>query len=170
MRSLYKAPLLTKTQITPLTANSQTSNTSLFLSLSTTMADTVAEMPIDPVPTRRQRNKRKALKEKSPSANEANIMVGKVSQPSPSPVPLADDHPEKENLESLSQPRSSPKKGKAAASKKQPKQKQQSFEQDLLEMQEKLQQLLEFLVFSFLCVWLLRKWRKVLKFSSLVWC
>ncbi|KAE8056032.1 hypothetical protein FH972_012835 [Carpinus fangiana] len=105
------------------------------------MADTVAEMPIDPVPTRRQRNKRKALKEKSPSANEANIMVGKVSQPSPSPVPLADDHPEKENHESLSQPRSSPKKGKAAASKKQPKQKQQSFEQDLLEMQEKLQQL-----------------------------
>ena len=43
------------------------------------MVETVAEMPIDPVPTRRPRNTRKALKEKNPSAND--------------PVPLADDHP-----------------------------------------------------------------------------
>jgi upstream-binding transcription factor len=104
------------------------------------MAETVAEMPIGPVRTRKPRTNRKALKEKNPSANEANIMVEKVSQPSPNPVAPADD-PEKENHESLSQPRSGPKKGKAVASKKQSKQKQQSFEQDLLEMQEKLQQL-----------------------------
>ena len=39
------------------------------------------------------------MKEKNPSANEAKIMVGKVSQPSLSPVLPADDHIEKENHE-----------------------------------------------------------------------
>ncbi|KAG7956371.1 hypothetical protein I3843_11G120900 [Carya illinoinensis] len=103
------------------------------------MAETVAEMPIGPVPTKKTRNNRKALKEKNPSAKEVNILPGKVSEPSPIPVTPA-DNPEKENHESLSQPRSSPKKGKAA-SKKQSKKQPQSFENELLEMQEKLQQL-----------------------------
>ncbi|GMY30496.1 high mobility group B protein 6-like [Fagus crenata] len=110
------------------------------------MAETVAEMPINAIPTKRARNSRKALKEKTPSTNEANIIAGKVSpSPIPLPSPAANDQ-EKENHESLSQPRSSPKKGKAAASKKQSKQQQQqqqqlSFEKDLLEMQEQMQQL-----------------------------
>ena len=108
------------------------------------MAETVAVMPIDTVPTKK-RSTRRALKEKTPSTNEANILAGKVS-PSLVPPPPAND-PEKENHESLSQPRTSPKKGKARASKKQTKQQQKqqpeqdSFEKDLLEMQEKLQKL-----------------------------
>ncbi|XP_030951920.1 high mobility group B protein 6-like [Quercus lobata] len=109
------------------------------------MAETVAVMPIDTVPTKKRSTRRGALKEKTPSTNEANILAGKVS-PSPVPPPPAND-PEKENHESLSQPRTSPKKGKARASKKQTKQlqkqqpEQDSFEKDLLEMQEKLQKL-----------------------------
>lgn len=69
------------------------------------MADsTVAE-----IPTKKSRGSRKPLKEKNPSASDANIIAGES-------------------------------KGKPA-SKKQQQPKQQSFEQDLLEMQEKLQQL-----------------------------
>ncbi|CAK8579315.1 unnamed protein product [Lathyrus sativus] len=68
------------------------------------MADTAAE-----VPTKKSRGSRKALKEKTPSASDANVIAGES-------------------------------KGKAA-SKKQQQPKQQWFEQDLLEMQEKLQQL-----------------------------
>ncbi|KAF3448679.1 hypothetical protein FNV43_RR09392 [Rhamnella rubrinervis] len=100
----------------------------------------VAEAAINAGPgvKKKQRNSRKALKEKNPSPDEANILAGKVSEPSPISVPPnSNDDPEKENHESLSQPRSSPKKGKAAASKKQSK--QSSFEKDLQEMQEKLQ-------------------------------
>ncbi|KAL5052880.1 hypothetical protein RYX36_033562 [Vicia faba] len=70
------------------------------------MADTVAEIPI---PTKKSRGSRKALKEKTPSASDANIIAAEP-------------------------------KGKAA-SKKQQQPKQQSFEQELLEMQEKLKQL-----------------------------
>lgn len=87
------------------------------------MADTVAE-----VPTRRPRGSRKALKEKTPSTNEANILAGKVSESSATPASPPSEAKEKE------------KKGRAA-SKKQSKQQQQSFEKDLFEMQEKLQQL-----------------------------
>lgn len=69
------------------------------------MADTVAEIPI---PTKKSKGSRKALKEKTPSASDANIIAAES-------------------------------KGKAASKKQQLK--QQSFEQDLIEMQEKLQQL-----------------------------
>lgn len=82
------------------------------------MADVVAEIPI---PTKKSRGSRKALKEK-PSTNDANIIAGEATI---SPI--------SENL-------SNPKKGKAA-SKKQQNPKERSFEQDLLEMQEKMEQL-----------------------------
>jgi len=81
------------------------------------MADLVAE-----IPTKKSRGNRKALKEKTPSTNDANIISGEAAI---SPI--------SENL-------SNPKKGKAA-SKKQQKPKERSFEQDLLEMQEKMEQL-----------------------------
>ncbi|XP_061337846.1 high mobility group B protein 6-like [Gastrolobium bilobum] len=85
------------------------------------MADTVAE-----VPTKRSRGGRRgALKEKNPSTNEANILAGKVSESSATPTSLPSDN------DTLSQP----KKGRAASKK------QQSFEKELLEMQEKMQQL-----------------------------
>lgn len=70
------------------------------------MADTVA---VAEVPPKRSRGGRKALKEKTPSTNEANIIAGKVSESSASPI--------SKNQQS----------------------KQQSFEKDLLEMQEKMQ-------------------------------
>lgn len=92
------------------------------------MADIVAEIPTK----RRSRGNRKALKETNPSTNEANIIAGKISESS-------SDTPISAQSENLSQPK---KKEKAAASKKQQQSKQQqSFEKDLLEMQEKLQQL-----------------------------
>lgn len=99
------------------------------------MADTVAE-----VPTRRSRSKR-ALKDKNSSTNDANsnIIVAKVPESTP-PLSVPSDEVAKENNETLSQP----KKGGRAASKKQNTKQQQSsssFEKDLLEMQEKLQQL-----------------------------
>ncbi|XP_057421825.1 high mobility group B protein 6-like [Lotus japonicus] len=72
------------------------------------MADTVA---VAEVPPKRSRGGRKALKEKTPSTNEANIIAGKVSESSASPI--------SKNQQS----------------------KQQSFEKDLLEMQEKMQQM-----------------------------
>ncbi|PQM42550.1 high mobility group B protein 6-like [Prunus yedoensis var. nudiflora] len=104
------------------------------------MADTaVAE-----VPTRKARSNRRALKDKNPSGNEANIQAGKVSEPDPSPIQAVSQADlAKENHESLSQPRASPKKSKskAAASKKQSKETQSSFEKDLQEMQEKLQEM-----------------------------
>ena len=141
--SLYKTPFSVHNPKSLSLTNLPT-QASLALSLSPTMAETVAVMPIDTVPTKK-RSTRRALKEKTPSTNEANILAGKVS-PSLVPPPPAND-PEKENHESLSQPRTSPKKGKARASKKQTKQQQKqqpeqdSFEKDLLEMQERLQKL-----------------------------
>ncbi|KAM1025138.1 hypothetical protein ACFX2C_038342 [Malus domestica] len=104
------------------------------------MADTaIAEMP-----NRKPRASRRALKDKNPSGNSANILAGKVSDATPSPIQTpSDSNPAKENHESLSQTRTSPKKSaKAAASKKQAKQKKtqpSSFEKELEEMQEKLQ-------------------------------
>ncbi|KAH7513778.1 high mobility group B protein 6 [Ziziphus jujuba] len=103
----------------------------------------VAEMAVNGgvAGTKKPRNSRRALKDKKTSADEANILAGKISEPSPTiSVPkLSNANPEKENHESLSQTRSSPKKGKAK--KQQSKQQQSSFEKDLQEMQEKLQQL-----------------------------
>ncbi|CAN6585921.1 unnamed protein product [Malus baccata var. baccata] len=86
------------------------------------MADTaIAEMP-----NRKPRASRRALKDKKPSGNEANIVAGKVSDAAPSPIQIpSDSNLAKENHESLSQPRTSPKKSvKAAAFKKQARQKQ----------------------------------------------
>ncbi|TKY60706.1 High mobility group B protein 13 [Spatholobus suberectus] len=81
------------------------------------MGDTVAEV----VATKRGRGRR-ALKEKTPSTNEANIIAGKVSESSATPISPPSD------------------KGQVP-SKKQDSKKQQSFEKELLEMQEMLQQL-----------------------------
>ncbi|XP_027341422.1 high mobility group B protein 6-like [Abrus precatorius] len=75
------------------------------------MADTVAE-----VPTKRSRGRRVLKEKKTPSTNEANILAGKVSESSTTPI-------------------SPPDKARVASKK------QQSFEKELLEMQEKLQQL-----------------------------
>ncbi|CAJ2676473.1 unnamed protein product [Trifolium pratense] len=77
------------------------------------MADVVSE-----IPTKKSRGTRKALKEKA-STNDANIVANE------STISPLSDQPKKEK----------------AASKKQQQPKQQSFEQDLLEMQEKMEQL-----------------------------
>ncbi|XP_057751400.1 high mobility group B protein 6-like [Arachis stenosperma] len=100
------------------------------------MADTAAE-----VPTRRSRSKR-ALKDKNSSTNEsANTITTKVSEFTP---PISEQVIVKENLDT-STTVSQPKKGRAASKKQSTKQQQQqspsSFEKELLEMQEKLQQL-----------------------------
>ncbi|TQD87536.1 hypothetical protein C1H46_026953 [Malus baccata] len=96
------------------------------------------------MPNRKPRASRRALKDKNSSGNAANILAGKVLDAAPSPIQTPwDSNPEKENHASLSQTRTSPKKSaKAAASKKQAKQKKtqpSSFEKELEEMQEKLQ-------------------------------
>ncbi|KAL4353206.1 hypothetical protein GQ457_06G037840 [Hibiscus cannabinus] len=99
------------------------------------MADTAV---ID-VPKKSRNNGRKALKQKNPSTNEANILAQKLPQqlsPTPPvPSPMEADDPAKENSQTLT----SPKKGKAAAGKA--KQGKQSFEKDLQEMQDMLQKL-----------------------------
>ncbi|KAL1326455.1 hypothetical protein HN51_036555 [Arachis hypogaea] len=99
------------------------------------MADTAAE-----VPTRRSRSKR-ALKDKNSSTNEsANTITTKVSEFTP---PISEQVIMKENLDTTTTV-SQPKKGRAASKKQSTKQQQQqspSFEKELLEMQEKLQQL-----------------------------
>ncbi|XP_021292290.1 high mobility group B protein 6-like [Herrania umbratica] len=102
----------------------------------------MADAAVVYVPKKSRNNGRKALKQKNPSTNEANILAQKLSQASPTPVasPMEAD-PSKENQEGLSQPLTSPKKGKVAARGKQGKQQQQSFEKDLQEMQEMLQKL-----------------------------
>ncbi|KAG5228265.1 high mobility group protein [Salix suchowensis] len=104
------------------------------------MADTAVASKVP----KKSRNNRKALNQKNPSTNEANIMAQKLSEQSPASVlSPSDTDPSKENLESLSQPRSSPKKGKSKAAKgKQNKEAAaSSFEKDFQEMQEMLQQL-----------------------------
>ncbi|PSS11330.1 High mobility group B protein [Actinidia chinensis var. chinensis] len=97
------------------------------------MADTA--MAVDPVPAKKGRT-RKALKQKNPSPNEANILA---SQTSPTIIATLEDSAGKENHESLSHP----KKTKAASkkAKQQPPKQSQSFEKELEEMQEKLQKL-----------------------------
>ncbi|KAF1872768.1 hypothetical protein Lal_00016605 [Lupinus albus] len=93
------------------------------------MADIIAQ-----VPTKRARGNRKALKEKIPSTSEANILASaKVSESTIMPCSLSSEAAKQNyNEGSLSHP----KKGKAASKKQ-----QKNFEKDLLEMQEKLQQL-----------------------------
>ncbi|KAL5750047.1 hypothetical protein ACOSP7_024650 [Xanthoceras sorbifolium] len=100
-----------------------------------------------PVPTKKPRNNnRKALKQKIPSTNEANILAQALSSSQPSHSPISnppDMDPSKENHDSLSQPRSETKK-KAVAAKgksKQTTKKQDSFEKDLQEMQEMLEKM-----------------------------
>ncbi|EEF51321.1 high mobility group B protein 13 [Ricinus communis] len=118
------------------------------------MTDTAIATPInDQVPTKKPRKKRNhPLKEKNPSTNEANIMAQKLSAISPVPAPPSDAaDASKENHESLSQPRSSPKKLKAKAATKAKQTKQSSsssattttnsFEKEMQEMQEMLQKL-----------------------------
>jgi upstream-binding transcription factor len=82
------------------------------------MADVVAE-----IPTEKSRGTRKALKEKTSSINDVNIVANEST------------------ISPLSENLSQPTKGKAASKKQQQQPKQQSFEQDLLEMQEKMEQL-----------------------------
>lgn len=96
------------------------------------MADSAtAELPISGAPagqTKKPRNSRKALKDKnsSPEEPQSQSMVAKVTQPSEGEI--------------LSQNQSSAKKPKSkAAAKKQPV--KQSFDKDLQEMQDMLQQL-----------------------------
>ncbi|XVF10451.1 hypothetical protein REPUB_Repub07fG0184000 [Reevesia pubescens] len=103
------------------------------------MADTAVVVN---VPKKSRNNGRKALKQKTPSTNEANILAQKLSQPSPTPVPSPmEADPSKENHEGLSQTLTSPKRGKQAAAKGKQSKQQQSFEKDLQEMQEMLQKL-----------------------------
>ncbi|KAE8697616.1 High mobility group B protein 6 [Hibiscus syriacus] len=87
------------------------------------------------VPKKSKKNGRKALKDKNPSTNEANILAQKLSPVPPVPSPMEADDPSKANSGTLT----SPKKAKAAAAKS--KQSKQSFEKDLQEMQDMLQQL-----------------------------
>ncbi|KAM2931953.1 hypothetical protein FF1_040087 [Malus domestica] len=85
----------------------------------------MADTAIAKMPNRKPRASRRALKDKNPSGNAANILAGKVSDATPSPIQTpSNSNPAKENHASLSQTRTSPKKSaKAAASKKQAKQK-----------------------------------------------
>ncbi|KAK8692847.1 hypothetical protein V6N13_070452 [Hibiscus sabdariffa] len=96
------------------------------------MADTAVVVD---VPKKSKNNGRKALKQKNPSTNDANILAQKLSPAPPVPSPMEADDPSKENSQTLT----SPKKGKAAAAKA--KQSKQSFEKDLQEMQDMLQKL-----------------------------
>ncbi|GKV40076.1 hypothetical protein SLEP1_g47750 [Rubroshorea leprosula] len=91
------------------------------------------------VATKKSRNARKPLKQKNPTVNEANFVAQKISQASPAPVPSPmEADPTKENHESLSQTRTSPKKTRGGKGKQS---KQQSFEKELLEMQDMLQKM-----------------------------
>lgn len=103
------------------------------------MADTVVDIPMA-VPVKKARTRRKALQQKSSSTNEANILAGRKSDSSPVPIPMPADDAGKENHENLSQPLSGKKKNKGAKKGKQSKQSP-SFERDLQEMQEKLEEL-----------------------------
>lgn len=97
-------------------------------------------MAADPVPAKKSRS-RKALKEKNPSTNDANILAGKSSSdPLDMPASIPDSDPTKENHDSLSQPRSEKKKSKPK-SKAKKAEESNSFEKELQEMQEMLEKL-----------------------------
>ncbi|KAL2550971.1 High mobility group B protein 13 [Forsythia ovata] len=102
----------------------------------------VAEMPIvaDPAPTKKGRSK-KALKQKNPSPNDANIMTEAVVEPILVAAPPPQNSVGKENHESLSQPKSQKKTKKGASKAKQPPSELFSFEKELQEMQEKLEKM-----------------------------
>ncbi|KAJ4823729.1 High mobility group B protein 6 [Turnera subulata] len=92
------------------------------------MADTALASSMDAIPVpKRSRNSKKPLKQSNSSTNEANILAQKLSNLSPVPPPAEAD-PAKENHESLSQPRTSPKKakGKKASKAKQTKQAEEA--------------------------------------------
>ncbi|KAK6935498.1 High mobility group box domain, partial [Dillenia turbinata] len=100
------------------------------------MAEATAEIQVgvDQVKGKKGRNNgRRALKQKDPSANEANILAGKLSQISPALSIPALEGTDKENHESLTQP----KKTKS----KQTKHQQSSFEKEVQDLKEKLQQM-----------------------------
>ncbi|XP_042479548.1 high mobility group B protein 13-like isoform X2 [Macadamia integrifolia] len=99
------------------------------------MADTLAKMTVDLIPVHEKKGRsRRALKPKNQTPNETNILAGKISQPSPSPLPLVGDEDGKENSAHLSQPRTRKQTKKGKESK-------QSFEKELQEIQEKLEQM-----------------------------
>ncbi|KAJ0049380.1 hypothetical protein Pint_15020 [Pistacia integerrima] len=99
-----------------------------------------APMATDKVPKKARNNSRKALKQKNPSTNEANIIAQTLSQ-STTPVPPPETDPSKENHESLSQPRSEPKKAAAKGRAKKTTKNQDSFEKDLQDLQEMLEKM-----------------------------
>ncbi|XP_027181233.1 high mobility group B protein 13-like isoform X1 [Coffea eugenioides] len=101
----------------------------------------IAEMPLvsEPAPTKKGRSRR-ALKQKTPSSSEANIVAGTVPQPSPV-APPSENCPTKENHKSLSSQLSPQKKSKRGASKASKQQPELSFEKELLEMQERFEKL-----------------------------
>lgn len=104
--------------------------------MAATATTPVLPMASDPVPTKKSRS-RKALKEKNPSSNEANILAGKSADPLDLPVSVPESDPLKENHETLSQPRSEKKKSKSK-SKAKKVEETNSFEKDLQEMLEKM--------------------------------
>lgn len=91
----------------------------------------------DPIPTKKPRS-RKALKEKNPSSNEANILAGTLQESSPLAAAPANSA-EKENL---SQPKSQKKKKKGASKAKHQPSEVSSFEKEMQEMQEKMEKLM----------------------------
>ncbi|CAA2985317.1 Hypothetical predicted protein [Olea europaea subsp. europaea] len=99
----------------------------------------IAEMPVvaDPAPAKKGRSKR-ALKQKNPSSNEANIKAGIVVEPAPVAALKSSG---KENHKSLSQPKSEKKTKKGASKAKQQSSEAFSFEKELQEMQEKLEKM-----------------------------
>ncbi|XP_030549679.1 high mobility group B protein 6 [Rhodamnia argentea] len=106
------------------------------------MADTAVS---EVIPTKKPRNNsRKALKQKNPSSNEANILAQQQQTLPPQPSGDDDDSGSavKENHESLSQPCSSRKKSKPRANpKKQAAGPTSSFEKEMQEMQEMMEKL-----------------------------
>lgn len=100
-----------------------------------------APMPTDDVPKKARNNGRKALKQKNSSINGANIIAQTLSQ-SLMPIPAPETDPSKENHESLSQPRTEPKKAAAKGrTKKATTKNQDSFEKDLQDLQEMLEKM-----------------------------
>ncbi|CAI9094255.1 OLC1v1029958C1 [Oldenlandia corymbosa var. corymbosa] len=92
----------------------------------------------DPEPAKKPRSKRALKPKAAPSTNEANILAG--TQPSPVAAALtpADSVASKENSLPVSQKKSKKGASKAAAKKQA---EPASFEKELQEMQEKLQQM-----------------------------
>nr|GMD05543.1 high mobility group B protein 6-like isoform X1 [Ipomoea batatas] len=98
------------------------------------MADVAA---VDAIPAKKGKS-RKALKNQKASSSEANIKAASVSEDAPDAAIPAGESAEKENCEGLCQKNS--KKGGASKAKKQTEELS-SFEKEIQEMQEKLQQL-----------------------------